>query len=223
MTFRPKTALLLACLVTAPAASSVAQTLAPAEKTDLLQRMNGVYYSLANQNFKGMQCGLDADYASIFSSMPELKDHPEKLAEVKKQLAKIHSQIAVSATGHAKVTTSGADTDSTPALETMTTGFNQGFQGFFLAWSSFALATPFPYKAEDVDIKPTSDGYVVSKSAAEASVESHFSRDLVVQQTIIDSPPDAPDRGHDVSASDRWPGAKQHEGGHGHEAIRQAS
>jgi hypothetical protein len=190
MPFRTCLCLPLAAFFLASCVYGSAQTLAPQEKTDLLHRMNGVYYSLANQNFKGVQCSVDADYPAFFAQMPEMNDHPEKVAEFKKAFSKVTTQLTVGADGHAKVVTTGADTSSSgmsTAMDSMTTGFNQSIQGFFLAWSSFTLSTPLPYKAADVDIRPTPDGYTLTKSADSQSIEADFSKDLVLQHMSIDT------------------------------------
>lgn len=177
----------LSSLLTAPCIAQ-AQALSTQEKQHLLDRMNAVYYNLQNQNFKGMQCGMDVDYASFFANLPETKEHPEKLAELNKTLATMTTQVAVGADGHAKVTTSGIDSSKMGvALDSTTTGVNQAFQGFFLGWAGFALGKPFPYRAADVDIRPVSDGYVMTRTDSGTTAETYFSKDLVLQRMNIDS------------------------------------
>lgn len=168
---------------------SAAQTLSSPEKTALIERMNGVYYSIANQNFKGMQCAVESDWGGYFSRMPELKNQPEKLASIQKAAAKLATQLTVGPNGHAKAVTTGADTTTEgEQLETVTTGFNQSIQGFFLGWAGFTLNKPLPYKAEDVELRSTDQGYKMSKTSDAGSVQMQFSKDLALEHIAIDSP-----------------------------------
>jgi hypothetical protein len=173
-------------IVPAPAR---AQALSPDAKRQLLANMNHAYYSLRDQGFKGMHCGMDVDWSAFVSNFPGAQKGPQPQADTLKMLSAITATISVNSQGQAIVFTHVPDEVTASPMgataDIISKGLADGVENFFKSWSQFTMNQPFPQSPDQVDLKPTPDGYEMTQSLDPGSVTTHFNKNFAMTDMLV--------------------------------------
>jgi hypothetical protein len=168
-------------LVLLAVAAICAPVAACADKSEVIRKVNGAYYSLNRNGFIEFSCQVLPDWDATYKDLKMDAVGRDQLIPAAKQT---HFSVAVGPTGAVSVS---HQSDVAPPSEELakrlretTSGVDQILTGFFETWSQFMVNSLLSGSADEYQMEETSKGYRFTADAKDTHAAISMDQDLVI-------------------------------------------
>jgi hypothetical protein len=170
--------ILLVFLVAAGICAPVASC---ADKSEVIKKANGIYYSLNNNGFMEFSCQIIPDWDVAYKNLKMDAVGRDQVLPAAKQM---YFRVVVGPTGAASVS---HQSDVAPSSEELAkrlrdviSGMDQMLTGFFQSWAEFMVNSPLPGSPSEYQMEENANGYRFTADGKDTHAMISMGRDFVI-------------------------------------------
>jgi hypothetical protein len=160
-----------------------------ADKSEVIKKANGTYYSLRGNGFMEFRCQVLPDWDAMYK---DLKMDAVGRDQVIPAVKETHFRIAVGPTGAALVShqsdTAPPSEETAKRIRETIGGIDQMLTGFFETWSEFMVNSPLSGSPDEYQMEESGKGYRFTADEKGTHAAISMGQDLVIDTVEAKTP-----------------------------------